>query len=106
MSIPYFHDKESKCIVTCDIHFEENELFQVDTDAADENGYSVNTGVRSMVTQEVELMGEVGYYDVDDGDVTMKVGANYYFAPSWAAGVSYKKIGDIDMTQITARYTF
>ncbi len=79
---------------------------RIDTDAADENGYSVNTGVRSMVTQEVELMGEVGYYDVDDGDVTMKVGANYYFAPSWAAGVSYKKIDDIDMTQVTARYTF
>ena len=79
---------------------------RVDTNLVDENGYSVNAGVRSMVTREVELMGQVGYYDVDDGDVTVKVGANYYFAPRWAAGLSYEKIDDADFTQVTARYTF
>lgn len=79
---------------------------RIDTDGGDENGYSVNAGVRSMVLQEVEVMAEVGYYDVYDGDVTMKVGANYYFAPRWAAGVSFKKMDDADLTQVTARYTF
>ena len=51
-------------------------------------------------------MGEVGYYDVDDGDMSVKVGANFYFTQNWAAGVSYKKIDNVDMTLVSARYTF
>lgn len=79
---------------------------RVDTDAVEENGYSINTGVRSMVTPELELLGEVGYYDVDDGDMSVKVGANFYFTRNWAAGVSYKKIDNVDMTLVSARYAF
>ncbi len=72
----------------------------------EDSGYSLNAGVRSMVTEQVELQGELGYYDIDDGDVTVKVGANYYFSPRWAVGASYEKIDDLDITQLNARYTF
>ncbi len=79
---------------------------RVDLENYDENGYSVHAGLRSMVTEQVELLGQVGYYDVDTGDVTVKVGANYYFTPRWAVGASFEKIDDLDITQLNARYTF
>lgn len=79
---------------------------RVELENYDDSGYSVDAGVRSMLTEQVELLGEIGYYDVDDGDVTVKIGANYYFTPQWAIGANYKKIDDLDITQITARYTF
>lgn len=90
---------------TTDAYFGAN-FERIDNDSADENGYSINAGLRSMVTEQVELMGEVGYYDVDDGDATLKVGANYYFTPQWAVGASYKLIDDLDIMQVTARYSF
>ena len=34
-----------------------------------------------MITEQVELAGEVGYYDVDDGEASFRVGANYYITP-------------------------
>ena len=59
-----------------------------------------------MLTDQVEVLGEIGYYDLDDGDMTVKAGANYYFTPRWAVGLSYEKVDDLDITQLNARYTF
>lgn len=90
---------------TTDAYFGAN-FERIDVESYDDNGYSVNAGVRSMVSEQVELLGQIGYYDVDDGDVTVKVGANYYVSPRWAVGASYEKIDDLDITQLNARYTF
>lgn len=79
---------------------------RVDGDVEDDTGYSINAGLRSMLTEQVELAGEVGYYDVDDGEATFKIGANYYITPQWAVGASYKFIDDLDIMQVTARYAF
>ncbi|VEL98961.1 opacity protein-like surface antigen [Alteromonas sp. 76-1] len=90
---------------TTDAYFGAN-FERIDGDVDDETGYSVNAGVRSMVTEQVELLGEVGYYDVEDGDATFKVGANYYITPQWAVGANYKLMDDLDIMQVTARYSF
>ena len=90
---------------TTDVYVSAN-LERVDGDVDDETGYSINAGVRSMLTEQVELAGEVGYYDVDDGDVTFKVNANYYITPQWAVGAKYTVIDDADIMQATARYAF
>lgn len=90
---------------TTDAYFGAN-LERVDGDFDDETGYSINAGLRSMITEQVELAGEVGYYDVDDGEPTFKVGANYYITPQWAVGASYKLIDELDIMQVTARYAF
>lgn len=90
---------------TTDAYFGAN-FERIDGDFDDETGYSVNAGVRSMVTEQVELLGEVGYYDVEDGDATFKVGANYYITPQWAVGANYKLMDDLDVMQVTARYSF
>jgi opacity protein-like surface antigen len=90
---------------TTDAYFGAN-LERVDGDIDDDNGYSVNAGLRSMVTEQIELAGEVGYYDVDGGEATIKVGANYYITPQWAVGASYELIDELDIMQVTARYAF
>lgn len=79
---------------------------RIDTRFGDDSGYSLNAGVRSMVVSNLELNGEIGYYDVDDGDVTLKIAANYYFAPRWALGVSHEDLDNADVTQVTVRYAF
>lgn len=90
---------------TTDAYFGAN-LERVDGDFDDETGYSINAGLRSMVTEQIELAGEVGYYDVDDGEATLKIGANYYITPQWAVGASYETIDELDILQVTARYAF
>lgn len=91
---------------TTDAYFGAN-VERVDGDGdIDDTGYSVNAGLRSMLTEQVELAGELGYYDVDDGEAFFKVGANYYITPAWAVGANYKVIDDWDIMQVTARYAF
>lgn len=79
---------------------------RVDTDGYDDNGYSLAAGVRSMVTDVVEVTGELGYYDVSDGDITFKVGGNYYISPELSVGASYKFMDGGDIMQLGARYAF
>ncbi|GGW90838.1 outer membrane beta-barrel protein [Alteromonas halophila] len=79
---------------------------RIDSSGYDENGYSVNAGLRTKLTPQLELLGEVGYYDVVDGEATVKVGANYSLTANWAVGASYESIGDLDAVALTARYSF
>lgn len=51
----------------------------IDVDFYDDNGYSLNVGVCSMLIFELEVNGELGYLDLDDGDIIFKVGVYYYF---------------------------
>ena len=90
---------------TTDAYFGVN-FERIDNNVDDETGYSVNAGLRSMITEQVELNGEVGYFDIDDSEVTFKVGANYYITPQWAVGASYEVIDDLDIMQVTARFSF
>lgn len=79
---------------------------RVDSDYYDDNGYSLVTGVRSMVLPELEVTGELGYVDINDGDITLKAGAYYYLNNQFALGASYEFMDDSDVLQLTARYAF
>ncbi|MBR9790298.1 MAG: outer membrane beta-barrel protein [Gammaproteobacteria bacterium] len=79
---------------------------RIDADFYDDNGYSLNAGVRSMLTPELEVNGELGYLDLDDGDITLKAGAYYYFNPQFAVGANYEFMDDADVFQLSARYAF
>ncbi|WP_220272525.1 porin family protein [Alteromonas aestuariivivens] len=77
-----------------------------DTDGGDDNGISLNAGIRSMVMPNIELGGEVSYYNLDDSDMGIKLSGKYYINHRWAVGASFEMIDDRDVMQATARYVF
>lgn len=72
----------------------------------DENGYGFTAGVRSLVTSNIELDGQIGYIDIDDSDTFLSAGARYYFNKNFSVGANYKTLDDIDLVSLTARYSF
>lgn len=74
---------------------------------ADGNGYGLTVGVRSMVTEKLELMGSVGYLDIeDDSEAEFTLGASYHFTKSFAIGLSYNKVDEIKTTALSASWYF
>jgi hypothetical protein len=72
-----------------------------------ENGYGVQVGVRSMVTDNIELSGSLGMVSIDsESDTAYDLGANYFFNESFSAGVGYSSWDDIDITSLNVRYSF
>ncbi|MFC7002926.1 outer membrane beta-barrel protein [Pseudobowmanella zhangzhouensis] len=81
---------------------------RLDVDGNDPDGFSLDAGVRSMITNVLELSGQIGYlsWDGGDDDLTFKVGAQYYFDPQFSVGASYENLDSYDVTQVTVRYHF
>ncbi|MGH8530694.1 MAG: outer membrane beta-barrel protein [Nevskiales bacterium] len=58
---------------------------------ADDDGFGVEVGLRSLVTAALELNGSVKYVDVGDADGTgFEIGAVYSFTPTIAALAAYQ----------------
>ncbi len=71
------------------------------------NGYGVQVGARSMVTDNIELSGSLGMVSIDsESDTVFGLGANYFFNKSFSAGVSYSSSDDIDITSLSVRYSY
>ena len=62
--------------------------------SADDSGLGAAVGIRSLVTENVELQGSLSYVDLGDGldGTSFGVGAWYHFSDSFALGV----IGDFE----------
>ena len=70
--------------------------FEVNLDApggisADDDGYSLDLGLRGRVTEGVELEGGVNYTDLSEGgdDTALFVGGRFHFNKTWAVGAEY-----------------
>ncbi|BCO17245.1 MULTISPECIES: outer membrane beta-barrel protein [unclassified Alteromonas] len=75
--------------------------------SADEDGFGLTAGVRSMVTDNIEVRGAVKYIDLDeDDDTSVLVGADYFLSPMFAVGLSYETSDDLSTFGINARYNF
>ncbi len=76
-------------------------------ESEDEDGYGLTAGARSMVTDNVELRGAIKFIDTDRGsDTSFLVGADYFFSPAFAVGVSYETSDDLSTLGLNARYNF
>ncbi|QJR80733.1 porin family protein [Alteromonas pelagimontana] len=74
---------------------------------ADDNGFGVTVGVRSMVTDTLELSSSIRHIEIDsEGETQISVGGNYFFTQAFAVGVSYSIADDEDMMGISVRYNF
>jgi opacity protein-like surface antigen len=75
--------------------------------SADEDGFGLQAGVRSMILDNLELRGAIKYIDLDeDDDTSVLVGADYFFSPMFAVGVSYETSDDLSTFGFNARYNF
>lgn len=80
----------------------------IDTPAGDikEDGYGAQLGLRGMPIPKLETRAFVNYVDVVDDDTSAFVSADYWFSPSFAAGVAAEFGGDADTYSIGVRYSF
>lgn len=75
--------------------------------ANDEDGFSISTGIRSMLTDNFELAGDVTYVDIGDGDeTTFSVKGYYYVTEEIALSLGYGRSHDTDAFEIGARWAF
>lgn len=80
-----------------------------ESESDSESGYGGYVGVRSHVTENVELFGEVGYIKISDYDISdasLKAGATVYVSEQLGLGASYKMFDDFSILSVTARYAF
>ncbi|MCG7533154.1 porin family protein [Psychrobium sp. MM17-31] len=77
------------------------------SESADGNGYGLSVGVRSMVTDKVELLGSIGYLDIeDDSEGEFTLGASYHFTDNFSMGLHYNKIDEMKTTSLSASWNF
>jgi len=74
----------------------------------DEDGYGVSVGLRSMLSDEFELNGSVGYSDLGDGadGTAFGIGALYSFTSNFAIGLNLGFEEDVTMYGVGARFYF
>jgi hypothetical protein len=81
---------------------------EVDTRLRDvsENGYGAQIGFRGMPIPKVEARAFVNYVDIIDDDTSFFVSGDYWFTPSFAAGVAAEFGDNADTFSIGVRYSF
>jgi len=73
----------------------------------DEDGYELTAGIRSMLTEKLELKAAVEYLEIDNDDTTSFVfGAAYEINDSFAVYADYKLESDVDRIGLGVRFNF
>jgi len=76
--------------------------------SVDEDGYGVTIGIRSMLSDNFELNGGIGYSDLGDGadGTAFNAGALYSFTPTFAIGLDIGVDEDVTLYGLGARFYF
>ncbi len=76
--------------------------------SVDEDGYGIAVGIRSMLTDNVELNGSIGYSDLGDGadGTAFNAGALYSFTDNFAVGFDIGIEEDVTLYGLGARFYF
>ncbi|TYL48559.1 porin family protein [Marinomonas sp. IMCC 4694] len=81
--------------------------FQGNSEGESENGYGLQAGIRSLVTENIELSGSLSYVDIaDESETGFNVSAMYHFTEQFSAGVGYGKSDDVDSISLSATIFF
>ncbi|ABE54872.1 hypothetical protein Sden_1588 [Shewanella denitrificans OS217] len=81
--------------------------YQGNSVSGGDNGYGFEVGVRSMVTEHVELGASIQYIDKsEDSDTVFAVSALYNFTERFSAGIGYSKAEDLNTFSVSAYYFF
>jgi len=72
-----------------------------------DNGYELGLGVRSMVAENFELMGSLGYIKVDDlKETTYNISARYHVSDRIALGAGYSHNDEMKTYNLSAALFF
>jgi opacity protein-like surface antigen len=72
-----------------------------------DNGYGLQVGVRSMLTEQFELGASLQYIDIaDDSATAFAVSALYNFTEQFSAGIGFSKGEDMDAFSVSGVYFF
>ena len=81
--------------------------YQGNSESVSDNGYGLRVGIRSMLSEKVELSGSLQYVDIaDETETAFGISALYNFTKQFSAGVSYSKVDDVDTLSVSAIYFF
>ena len=73
----------------------------------DDNGYGLDVGLRSMLSDTFELGASIGYVDIsDDSETSFGVSGNYYFTDNFSLGLAWDSTDDVDVYGLNARFSF
>lgn len=76
-------------------------------DCMDENGYGLNLGIRSMLTNQFEFFAGAGYVDIDsESETSTTLGVAYNFTDTFAVKLGWSTTGDIDLLGLSGRFEF
>jgi len=95
-------------------HFSDNTSFFAELDIANisiengnnETGYEATVGVRTMLTEALELKGAIEYLDINGGDSSFNLGTAYMFNERFGAYFDYKINQDVDRFSLGLRLSF
>ncbi len=92
------------------VSYEDMEIevsYQGNSASISDNGYGLRVGVRSMLSEKVELSASLQYVDIaDETETDFRVSALYSFTEQFSVGVGYSKAGDVDTLSVSAVYFF
>ncbi len=76
--------------------------------SADDDGFGATVGVRTMVSDAIEVAGQIEYIDLSDSGDDTSIGGSawYYFSDNFSVGVSAEFSDDIDRLGLGARLFF
>lgn len=75
--------------------------------SAEENGYGVATGIRSMMTDNVELAAELSYADIDvDDETSFGIQGTYYVTENVGINLGFSTSSDAKAYDLGVRYAF
>ena len=74
--------------------------------SADEDGYSASLGLRSMLTDNFELVGSLVYTDIGSGDVSVAGQTWYNLTESFAIGAGAEVDDDVVVYGVGVRFYF
>lgn len=72
----------------------------------DDNGIRLTAGARNELTEELEGRISLNYLNIDDSDLFLELGADYFFSPQLSAGAEVQLGSDTDTFSIGARWYY
>jgi hypothetical protein len=110
VGLGYRHSISNSTDVFGVVSYEDMEVetsYQGNSESESENGYGLTIGVRSMLSEKIELSGSLKYVDIaDETETAFGVSALYNFTEQFSAGVGYSKADDVDTLSVSAVYFF